>query len=325
MTHVHALPGGFAARAAADADLDVVVRLMDDADGALGLDPDPIREYLTWVWHIPSTDLGRATRLVLNGSEVACFAQGVWTREEGGPLDSLIRVHPNHVGRGIGSWALAWSEALAAERGSEGVRAQTVDRDVAGRALLASRGYVQVRSSWTMGRRLASDEDAGAAPAGVTIREFETGRDERALHDVNEASFADHWGYRPSPYETFEAEMYRAEDWDPSLAHLAEVEGEIVGHSVALSFAGDGYVAALGVVPGWRGRGIAKALLRRSFAELAKRGHREVRLGVDAQNPTGAVALYESVGMTPYRAYDTFDLGTPEADRRAAVEPSGPR
>jgi mycothiol synthase len=324
MTNVHALPGGFTARAATDADLDLVVRLVEDADRSLGLDPDPIREFLTWIWHIPSTDIRRDTRLVLSGSEVACFAQGMWSREEGGPLDCLIRVHPNHVGRGVGSWALAWGEALADERGSEGIRAQVADRDVAGHALLASRGYVQVRSSWTMGRGLASDEDAGPAPAGVTIRAFETGRDERALHDVNEASFADHWGFRSIPYETFEAEMYGAEDWDPSLAHLAEVDREVVGHTVALSFAGEGYVAVLGVVPGWRGRGIAKALLRRSFAELAKRGHREVRLGVDSQNPTGAVALYESVGMTPYRAYDIFDLGTPQADRRAAVEPSGP-
>ena len=145
MTNVHALPGDFTARAATDADLDVVVRLVDDADRALGLDPDPIREFLTWIWHIPSTDLGRDTRLVLSGSEVACFAQGMWSPEEGGPLDCLIRVHPNHLGRGIGSWALAWGEALADERGSEGIRAQTADRDVAGRALLASRGYVQVR------------------------------------------------------------------------------------------------------------------------------------------------------------------------------------
>ena len=300
-------------RAATDADLDGVVRLIDDADAALGLDPDPIREYLTWVWHIPSTNLSRDTRLVLKGSEIACFAQGMWTPEEGGPLDSLVRVHPDHLGRGIGSWVLGWVEALGAERGSEGVRAQTADRDVAGRTLLTSRGYRHVRSSWTMGRRLDPEEDPGATPAGVAIRAFEPDRDERALHEVNEASFADHWGFRPSPYETFAAEMYEAEDWDPSLAHLAEVDGEVVGHSVALSFAGDGYVAVLGVVPAWRGRGIAKALLRRAFAELAKRGHREVRLGVDAQNPTGAVALYEGIGMTPYRSYDIFDLDTPDA------------
>jgi mycothiol synthase len=322
VTDTHDLPSGYTWRPAIDADLDVVIRLMDDADRALGLSPDPIREYMTWIWHIPSTDLGRDTRLVSTGSEVAGFAQGMWTPEEGGPLDSMIRVHPNHLGRGIGSWALAWGEALAAERGSEGVRAKTADRDVVGQALLTSRGYVRVRSSYTMGRRLVPDEDPGAAPAGVTIRAFETGRDERALHELNETSFADHWGFRSIPYATFEAGMYGAEGWDPSLAHLAEVDGEVVGHVVALSFAGDGEVILLGVVPGWRGRGIAKALLRRAFAELAKRGHNEVRLGVDAQNPTGAVALYESVGMTPYRSYDTFDLGTPEAGR-ATSEPPG--
>jgi mycothiol synthase len=287
---------------------------VDDADRALGLDPDPIREYLTWIWHVPSTDLGRDTRLVVSGRQLAAFAQGTWRPEEGGPLDSLIRTHPDHVGRGLGSWALAWGEALAAERGSEGIRAQTTDRDVAGRALLTSRGYVRVRSSFTMGKQLAPEEDAGAAPAGVTIRAFETGRDERTLHEVEEASFADHWGFRPVPYETFEVEMYGPDDWDPSLAHLAEVEGQVVGLVVAFSFEGEGNVAILGVAPAWRGRGIAKALLRRAFSELARRGHSEVRLGVDAQNPTGAVALYESVGMTPYRSYDTFDLGTPEAE-----------
>jgi ribosomal protein S18 acetylase RimI-like enzyme len=39
----------------------------------------------------------------------------------------------------------------------------------------------------------------------------------------------------------------------------------------------------------------------------------EVRLEVDAQNPHGAVALYEGVGMTALRRYDIFDLGTTEA------------
>ncbi len=314
MTEVHTFPAEYTIRAATDADLDGVIRLVDDADRALGLDPDPIREYLTWIWHVPSTDLGRDTRIVMHDTGPAGFAQGIWRPDEGGPLETFMRTHPDHLGRGIGSWALAWGEALAAERGSEGIRAQAVDRDVAGQALLTARGYTQVRSSYTMGKTLAPDEDPGATPEGVTIRAFETGRDEHPLHEVEEASFADLWGFRPVPFELFEQEMFGADDWDPSLAFLAEVDGAVVGLVVALSFEGDGYVAILGVVPAWRGRGIAKALLNRAFAELAQRGHREARLNVDAHNPTGAVALYESVGMTPYRSYDTFDLGTPEAE-----------
>lgn len=315
MAELHTLPAEYTVRAANDADLDDVIRLVDDADRALGLEADPIREYLTWIWHVPSTDLDRDTRLVMHETETAGFAQGIWRPDEGGPLDTLIRTHPDHRGRGIGSWALAWGEALAAERGADGIRLQTVDRDDAGRALLTARGYTKVRSSYTMGKTLAPDEDAGEAPEGVTIRAFETGRDERPLHEVEEASFADHWGFRPVPFELFEQEMYGADDWDPSLAFLAEVDASVVGLVVAFSFEGEGNVAVLGVVPAWRGRGIAKALLRRAFAELARRGHREVRLGVDAQNPTGAVALYESVGMTPYRAYDIYDLGTLEVEK----------
>ena len=318
MTGLHALPAGYTARPVTDADLDGVIRLMTDADRALGLEADPPREYLTWIWHIPSTDLERDTRLVVWGAEVAGFAQGTWRPEEGGPLDAVIRTHPDHRARGIGSWMLAWGEALAAERGTEGIRAGTADRDVEGQALLTSRGYVKVRSFYTMGKALAPGEDAGSAPTGVTIRAFQTGRDERALYQVHEASFADHWEFRPVPYGTFEADMYEAEDWDPSLAFLAEVDGQVAGLVVGLSFEGEANVAVLGVTPRWRGRGIAKALLRRSFAALAERGHHEVRLGVDAQNATGAVALYERVGMTPFRTYAVYDLGTREADSAVA-------
>lgn len=53
--------------------------------------------------------------------------------------------------------------------------------------------------------------------------------------------------------------------------------------------------------------------MRRSFAEFSSRGKNNVRLTVDAENAHGAVALYESVGMTVRRRYDSFDRGTPEA------------
>jgi len=69
----------------------------------------------------------------------------------------------------------------------------------------------------------------------------------------------------------------------------------------------------LGRLEEWRRRGIGKALLRRAFAELAGRGSREVRLGVDTKNVHGAIALYEGVGMSTYRRYDIFDIGTSEA------------
>jgi ribosomal protein S18 acetylase RimI-like enzyme len=58
-----------------------------------------------------------------------------------------------------------------------------------------------------------------------------------------------------------------------------------------------GYVGIIGVRRAWRGRGLGKALLRHSFRALWDRGLRRITLHVDAESPTGATQLYESVGM----------------------------
>jgi hypothetical protein len=43
---------------------------------------------------------------------------------------------------------------------------------------------------------------------------------------------------------------------------------------------------------------LAKALLYRGFAVSRDEGRTSVKLFVDAESPTGATRLYESVGMT---------------------------
>ena len=49
-------------------------------------------------------------------------------------------------------------------------------------------------------------------------------------------------------------------------------------------------------------------MLRRSFATFAERGLPRVMLNVDFENPTGAMALYEKVGMRPVHGYDVHEL-----------------
>jgi ribosomal protein S18 acetylase RimI-like enzyme len=161
-----------------------------------------------------------------------------------------------------------------------------------------------------MRKDLEAGEDPGTPPPRVSIRRYEDA-DERVLFELDQASFAEHWGFRPMSFESFNQELH-GEDWDPSLVFLADAGEETVGYVVPFLFETCGYVGSLGVLKEWRGRGIGKALLRRSFAELAGRGMREARLGVDTQNVHGAVALYEGVGMSVYRRYDIFDIGTSE-------------
>jgi ribosomal protein S18 acetylase RimI-like enzyme len=88
---------------------------------------------------------------------------------------------------------------------------------------------------------------------------------------------------------------------------VAELDGRIVGASNNGVIDGTGWVFELGVLPEHQGRGIGKALLRRSLKVLADRGVRTGRLGVDAENPTGAVELYRSVGMVPIREQRLFE------------------
>jgi ribosomal protein S18 acetylase RimI-like enzyme len=48
-------------------------------------------------------------------------------------------------------------------------------------------------------------------------------------------------------------------------------------------------------------------LLHHSFRDFRSRGATRVGLGVDARNTTGAVELYERVGMHVTRRNDTYE------------------
>ena len=63
----------------------------------------------------------------------------------------------------------------------------------------------------------------------------------------------------------------------------------------------------LGVLAPCRGRGVGAALLRRSFATFTGRGARHVILNVDAENTTGATALYERAGMRVINRWDLWE------------------
>ena len=69
----------------------------------------------------------------------------------------------------------------------------------------------------------------------------------------------------------------------------------------------EGYVGVLGVLKPFRGRGLAQLLLRRAFVHYRDLGRRATLLSVDASNATGAVALYERVGMTPVLVMEAYE------------------
>ena len=68
-----------------------------------------------------------------------------------------------------------------------------------------------------------------------------------------------------------------------------------------------GYVETLAVRRPWRRRGLGRLLLLTAFAALRERGYAEAVLGVDSDNETGAVGLYEGLGMQTSATHDFYE------------------
>jgi mycothiol synthase len=194
------------------------------------------------------------------------------------------------------------------------LKAYVHERDAPLGRLLEARGYGLVRHSFRMEADLGTEPGAPAWPNGLEVRTFAPGADDRRVYEVQEETFADQLDNEPLSYEEWRHWSFR-EPFDPGLWFLAEAADELVGICLARGErAGDetvGWISVLGVRRPWRRRGVAQALLLHAFAELRGRGKARVGLGVDGSNPTGAVALYERVGMYAARRYDHWQRQAP--------------
>jgi mycothiol synthase len=146
--------------------------------------------------------------------------------------------------------------------------------------------------------------EPGRAPQGIRI---EPPNDLAPVHVVLTEAFAEDWGYHPEPLERWAEEQTASPSHDPSLWLLACDGDEPVGALTANVWGDRGWVNEIGVRRSHRGHGIAAAMLRRSFATFADRGLRRVLLNVDSENPTGATALYERVGMRVVWRWDLWE------------------
>ncbi len=219
-------------------------------------------------------------------------------------------VLPEARGQGIGSALLdlveteANTRALATPTPPDAVRLTTDVWSVntGGRALLEARGYTLVRRWERMLIEMSEPPEAPAPPAGVNIRSFVPGQDDRPFAEAMEEAQADEWGHTPLTWEQWRYfHIESVPNFDPSLYFVAEADGQIIGGAVcSWERPGEpsvGHVRDLAVRRPWRGRGAGMALVRTIFATFYARGKSKVGLGVDADSPTHANALYRRAGM----------------------------
>ena len=90
------------------------------------------------------------------------------------------------------------------------------------------------------------------------------------------------------------------------LLRLRDLAGEAI--DVELIAPNDDLVyRPLAVREPWRGQGLGRALLLTAFGAFHRRGQTGAALSVDTANVTGAVRLYEGVGMHATRRLDTYE------------------
>ena len=231
-----------------------------------------------------------------------------------------VYVHPDHdsnLGHVIVEWLVDRGRALAADAGHPEVLFDlgVYRQDARTRSWLESAGFA-VGTTFT---RMRIDLDGPVRPpvlaGGLAAHPAsDSEADRRVAHRIADTSFADHYGHVDSSYEMFLRRLTeRGDGW--TSVWLAELDGEPVGVLVATrQFEDDenaGYVRTLGVLPAGRGRGVGKALLGTYFTVCQEAGRAAVMLHVDVANVTGALRLYESVGMRPVLEIDAFTKRCP--------------
>ena len=299
-------------------DVPEVVRIVNDGNRADGVDERWTVPGLTSWFEHPTGSFDARRDAVLGELDGRVVAAGAldWVDTRDGDFREYRfwgGVDPALRGQGIGSALLAHHEARARDLVAE----QRPDRQPvlgtfvpvgrSAEALMRASGYEAARWFFEMVRPTLDDVLISPLPAGLELRPV-TPDQHLAIWRANREAFRDHWGGADESPEAMER-LLADPDTDPSLWIIAWDGDEVAGGIWNEIFPEEN--ADLGIQRGWlgsvftrrpwRGRGLARALIGRSLELLRDRGMTSAALGVDADNPTGALGLYEAAG---FRVHD---------------------
>jgi GNAT superfamily N-acetyltransferase len=193
-------------------------------------------------------------------------------------------------------------------------RAGSWTQDEENAEALAAHGFSPERRFYRMRVDASSPLIPAVAPPLPPGVELVVPRDDegfRAVCLVDNESFLDHWHFTPREYDEWWPLMTSFSGHDLEGWWLLTVGGEpaaICLNDDSRAAIGDGYIGVLGVRREFRGRGLATLLLRRAFVRDRDRGMKGTQLGVDSENWSGAVRLYERVGMKAVRTVQGWAL-----------------
>ena len=241
-------------------------------------------------WQRPSFDVAGSTLGVFDGDTLVAYAEvGL-----AGRGDAAVR--PTYAGRGIGTMLAHWMQQRARERGYD-VIGMPVPQGSPGDRLLEALGYHVRWTSWVLHLLEGAQIPERQLPEGYAVRAASPA-DYGAVHDVVEDAFLE-WSVRErETFEDFEAEVMKRPGFEPwNVRVVVDGTGAVAAVGIVqLTDDGEAYVSRLATRADQRHRGLAQALLVDAFGEA--RAHGAVLCGLSTDSRTGALGLYEKVGMT---------------------------
>jgi mycothiol synthase len=259
----------------------------------------------------PNSDPWRDVIVAELEGRIVGYGRTAWATRDGRRVyHTGGEVHPDVRRRGLGHTLLRLNQerlrAIAADHpGTEArvLSAEVHDGQAGARALLAGAGYAPVRWFFEMARALDEPIPQRSLPEGLEVRPLGP-EDRRRAFAAEAEAFQDHWGHR----EWTEADYRWAYDnpWiRPDLWRIAWAGDEVAG--VVAVYISPQENEALGIRRAWlervsvrrpwRRSGVASALMLSAMTALQAEGYETAALGVDADNPNGAVAVYERLGF----------------------------
>jgi mycothiol synthase len=269
-------------------------------------------ELANWLEHDPRLDLDRDVILAEVDGELVAMAVAGWEEDNDGAHDYSTwgMVLPAWRRRGLGTSLLGWVEARQRQVAA-GHPAEVAKRleswcyvqETGRSALLERHGYVAVRYAFEMARPDLEAIPDAPLPEGFR---FVPGpeADGREVWNVVVAAFKDHFGAMDDSEESYQSHLGDP-NRDPSLWALVEHDGRIVGTALnrinraqneALGVK-RGRVNAVAVLREFRRRGLGRSITAESLRLLRAAGMQGATLGVDAENPHGALGIYEKLGF----------------------------
>lgn len=292
------LPAGFTWRPATMDDVEAVTAVIAASErhhtGTANVDTDDVRAD----YSRSSVDLARDTILVFEDGRLV--AEGLVFNGRYANCSVL----PDLEGRGLGTALLRWTQQTARAQGGSIVGGTVPDENAPARVLFLANGYEPAWDSWILEIAHEDEPPAPELPPGFSIRPFDQGEAE-AVHRVIEDAFSE-WESRPaSPYEDWRSWALERRGFEPWTMPLVVRDDEIVGAAYLIHYPDDiGWVQQIAVRKDHRGRGLGRALLHHAFREFFERGKRTTGLSTDSR--TGALTLYEHVGMSVTHSYTHY-------------------